>query len=146
MYLSVIVSLNNFTKQTMQGNVQCISCSLSFFFRGYDRSYSISCTLSFLTSRENNVNGTIINKTFDRFDSGKAFGHLSSQKIALIPVKCVQETIFVKIREHGHFLADSENIFGRSFRENPVNLACKVNQKSEMKPSTLSPSSCQCVL
>ena len=70
-----------FTKQTMHGNVLYISCSLSFSFRGYDRSYSISCTLSFLTSRENNENGTIINKTFDRFDSGKAFGHVSSQKI-----------------------------------------------------------------
>ena len=81
-YLSVMFSLNNFTKQTMQGNVQCISCSLSFAFRGYDRSYSISCTLSFLTSRENNENGTIINKTIDIFDSGKAFGHVSSQEIA----------------------------------------------------------------
>ena len=82
MYLSVMFSLNNFTKQTMQGYVQCISCSLSFSFRGYNRSYSISCSLSFLTSRDNNENGTIINKTFDRFDSGKAFGHDSSQKIA----------------------------------------------------------------
>ena len=82
MYISVMVSLNNFMKQTMQGNVQCISCSLSFSFRGYDRSNSISCTLSFLTSRENNENGTIINKTVDRFDSGKAYGHVSSQKIA----------------------------------------------------------------
>ena len=82
MYLSVMCSMNNFSKQTMHGNVQCISCSLSFSFRGYDRSYSISCTLSFLTSREKNENGTIINKTFDRFDSGKAFGHVSSQKIA----------------------------------------------------------------
>ena len=52
MYLSVMFSLNNFTTQTMQGDVQCISCSLSFSFRGYDRSYSMSCTLSFLTSRE----------------------------------------------------------------------------------------------
>ena len=75
-------SLNNLTKQTMQGDVQCISCSLSFSFRGYDRSHSLSCTLSFLTSRENNDNGTIIINTFDRFDSGKAFGHASSQKIA----------------------------------------------------------------
>ena len=82
MYLSVMFSLNNFTKQTMQGDVQCISCSLSFSFRGYDRSHSISCTLSFLISRKNNENGTIINKTFDRFDSGKAFGHVSSLKIA----------------------------------------------------------------
>ena len=68
MYLSVMFSLNNFTKQTMQGDVQCISCSLSFSFRGYDRSHSISCTLSFQKSRENNENRTIINKTFDRFD------------------------------------------------------------------------------
>ena len=82
MYLSVMFSLNNFTKQTMQGDVQCISCSLSFSFCGYDRSHSISCTLSFLASTENNKNGTIINETFDRFDSGKAFGHVSSQKIA----------------------------------------------------------------
>ena len=81
MYLSVMFSLNNFTKQTMQGDVHCISCSLSFSFRGYDRSYSILCTLSFLTSRENNENGTIINKTFDRFDSGKALGLVSSHKI-----------------------------------------------------------------
>ena len=82
MYLSVMFSLNYFTKQTIQGNVQCISCSLSFSFRGYDRSYSISCTLSFLTSKENNENGTIINKTFDRFDLGKAFGNVFSEKIA----------------------------------------------------------------
>ena len=82
MYLFVMFSLNNFTKQTMQCDVQCISCSLSFSFRGYDRSHSISCTLSFLTSRENNKNGTIINN----------------------------------------------------------------KHKSEMKPSTLSPSLCQCVL
>ena len=82
MYLSVMFSLNNFTKQTMQGDVQCILCSLSFSFRGYDRSHFISCTLSFLTSRENNENVTIVNKTFDRFDSGKAFGYVSSQKIA----------------------------------------------------------------
>ena len=82
MFISVMFSLNNFTKQTMQGDVQRISCSLSFSFRGYDRSHSISCTLSFLTSRENNENGTKIKKTFDRFDSGKAFGYLSSQKIA----------------------------------------------------------------
>ena len=73
----------------------------------------------------NNENGTIINKTLDRFDSGKDFGHVLSQKIAKIPVKLVQEMIFVKIREHGHFLADSENIFGRSFQENPANLTCK---------------------
>ena len=82
MYLSVMFSLNNFTKQTMQDDVQCILCSLSFSFRGYYRSHSISCTLSFLTPRENNGNGTIINNTFDRFDSGKAFGHVSSQKFA----------------------------------------------------------------
>ena len=66
----------------MQCDFQCISCSLSFSFRGYDRSYSISCTLSFLTSWENNENGTVIYKTSDRFDSGKAFGHISSKKIA----------------------------------------------------------------
>ena len=66
----------------MQGVVQCISCLLSFSFREYDRSHSITCTFSFLTSRENNENGTIINKTFDRFDSRKAFGHVSSQNIA----------------------------------------------------------------
>ena len=101
MYLSVMFSLNTFTKQTTQGVVQCISCSLSVSFRGYDRSHSISCSLSFLISRENNENGTIINKTFDRFDSGKTF--------------------------HGHLLADSENIFGRLFQENPANLACKIN-------------------
>ena len=82
MYLSVMFSLNNFKKQTMQGNVLYISCSLSFSFGGYDRSYSISCTLSFLTSRENNENGATINKTVCRFDSGKAFGHVSSHKIA----------------------------------------------------------------
>ena len=82
MYLSVMFSLNTFTKQIMQGDIQCISCSLSFSFGGYDRSHSISCMLSFLASRVNNENGTIINKTFDRFDSGKAFGHVSSQKIA----------------------------------------------------------------
>ena len=82
MYLSVMFSLNYFTKHTIQGNVQCISCSLSFSFRGYDRSHSLSCTLSFLSSRENNENGTIISESFDRFDSGKAFGHVSSQKIA----------------------------------------------------------------
>ena len=133
MYLSVIFSLNNFTKQTMQGDSQCISCSLSFSFRGYDRSHSISCTLSFLKSRKNNGNEPMVNKTFDRFDSGKAFGHVSSQKIASIPVKLVQETIFVKIREHGHFLADSENIFGRSFQENPANLACKINKNKNRK-------------
>ena len=75
-------SLNNFTKQTMQGDVHFILCSISFSFRGYDRSHSISCTLSFLTSRENNENGTIIIKTFDKFDSRKAFGHVSSQNIA----------------------------------------------------------------
>ena len=28
MYLSVMFSLNGFTKQTMQGDVQCISCLL----------------------------------------------------------------------------------------------------------------------
>ena len=66
----------------MQGDVHFISCSLSFSFRGYDRSHFISCRLSFLKSRENNENGTIINKTFDIFDSGKAFGHVSSQNIA----------------------------------------------------------------
>ena len=37
-------SLINFIKRTMQGNIQCILCTLSFSFRGYDRSYSILCT------------------------------------------------------------------------------------------------------
>ena len=82
MYISVMFSLTTFTKQTMQGDIQCFSCSLSFSFHGYDRSHSMSCTLSFLTSRVNNENETIINKTFDRVDSRKAFGHVSSQKIA----------------------------------------------------------------
>ena len=53
MYKSVIISLINFMKLTTQGDILCISCSLSFSFRGYDRSHSISCTLSFLTKRDN---------------------------------------------------------------------------------------------
>ena len=59
-------------------DVSICNVFFKFFFCGYDRSNSISCTLSFLTSGDNNENGTIINKTFDRFDSGKAFGHVSS--------------------------------------------------------------------
>ena len=49
------------------------------------------------------------------------------------PVKLVQETIFVKFREHGHFLADSENIFGRSVQENPASLECKVKKTKTRK-------------
>ena len=53
MHKSVIIRLNNFMKVTRHGDIQCISCSLSFSFRGYYLVHSISCSLSFLTKREN---------------------------------------------------------------------------------------------
>ena len=53
MHKSVIICLNNFMKLTRHGDIQCISCSLTFSVRGYYLSHSISCSLSFLTKREN---------------------------------------------------------------------------------------------
>ena len=53
MQKSVIICFNNFMKLTRHGDIQCISYSLSFSVRGFYLSHSISCSLSFLTKREN---------------------------------------------------------------------------------------------
>ena len=99
MYKSVIIYLNNFMKLTRHGDIQYTSCSLSFSFRGYYLSNSISCSLSFLTKRENNLNGyVLIKQNSDRYFFGKISGHVSSLEMTEMTVKLMQETICFQIR------------------------------------------------
>ena len=69
MHKSVMICLNKFMKLNRHGDIQCILCSLSLTFRGYYLSYSISCSLSFLTKRSKTLTDTV---------SGKVSGHVSS--------------------------------------------------------------------
>ena len=58
----------------------------------------------------------------------------------------MQETNFVQSRENGHFLWDSENIFGRAFHEKTANgMLGKQTHKSEVKRSFLGHNSFQCL-
>ena len=65
-------------------------------FRGYVRSHSISCTLSFLTKRENE-NGIFINKIIDIYCFGKGLWSYSKQRNHPNPVKVCERDDFRQI-------------------------------------------------